>query len=93
VNRKTRARTAELLNSIQSTLSGVIMDYNEHNLLLANPDEVLSFDESYDRETCLSGKRVIEAVVEVFLFTSAFHFLLWQGGLSGAKPLIGQDKS
>lgn len=93
VNRKTRARTAELLNSIQSTLSSVIMDYNEHNLLLANPDEVLSFDESYDRETCLSGKRVIEAVVEVFLFTSAFHFLLWQGGLSGAKPLIGQDKS
>ena len=93
VSRKAREGIAAAMKDIQSVLSLVINDYNTVNRLLCEPEEVLEFDEKFDRETLLRNRRVIEAVVEVFLFSAAFCFMLQHGDLCGSgltvEPLPG----
>jgi len=90
-SRRARKRIAETMKSIQSILSTVIDDYNTANRLLQNPDETLLFNEKIDEEKKFQNKKVIEAIVEIFLFSSTFAFLLNYGELSGSGITIEPD--
>jgi hypothetical protein len=68
----------------------VIGDYNASKRLLQNPEEELFFDKSIDGDKKLHGKKTIEAIVEAFLYASAFCFLLRYGELSGSGVRVEQ---
>ncbi len=83
-SRNARYRIAEAMKAIQNTLSVVIDDYNSSKRLLENAEESLHFNEKIDGPKKLNNKKVIEAVVDVFLFASTCAFLLTYGELSGS---------
>jgi hypothetical protein len=96
LSRSARGKIAESMKAVEGALSVVISDYNSSKRLLKNPDEALFFDKSIDGDKKLHGKKAIEAIVESFLFASAFAFLLTFGELSGSglvvEPLhVGPD--
>ena len=82
-----------MMKTIENTLSIVISDFNSSNRLLQNPDAVLRFDKEIDGEKILNGKKMIEAIIEAFLFASSFAFLLNFGDLSGSGIYIESDES
>ena len=88
-------QTADIMKKISNTLSEVIADYKDSKRLLQNSDEMLHFDKNIDGTKKLDGKKVIEAVVETFLFTSSFSYLLTSGELSGVGLLVegGQEEA
>ena len=83
LNRTSRAMIAETMKEIEGILSIVIEDYGKSKRLLQNPDEFLQFDPNIDGEKRLNEKKVIEAIVETFLFSATFTFMLKYGELSG----------
>jgi len=87
-SRNTRQRIAEAMKAIQNTLSVVIEDYNSSKRLLENAEDNLHFNEKLDGPKKLNNKKVIEAIVDVFLFVSTFAFLLTYGELSGSGLTI-----
>jgi hypothetical protein len=88
VKRHTMRKIADVMKSIESTLAIVINDYNTHKRLLQNPNETLYFDEHVDREKGVNGKKVIEAIMEAYLFSSTFTFLFNYNELSGEELLL-----
>jgi hypothetical protein len=92
VKRHTMSKIAEVMKTIERTLAIVISDYNTHKRLLQNPNEVLYFDEHIDREKGVNGKKVIEAIMEAYLFSSTFTFLFNYNELSG-EELLSEQKS
>ena len=90
MSRKSRTTVAGVMKRIEEILSGVITDYKEKKILLQNPDEYLQFDPSIDGQKKLDGKRIIEAIVETFLFSATLAFLLKYGNLSGAGKYVEQ---
>jgi hypothetical protein len=84
LSRSARSKIADAMKAVENTLSVVISDYNSSKRLLKNPDEALFFDKSIDGDKKLHGKKSIEAIVETFLFSSTFAFLLTFGELSGS---------
>ena len=83
LSRSSRKKCTDVMKQIESILSIVITDYNSTRRLLQNPDELLYFDKHVNGEKKLHGKKTIEAIVEAFLFSAAFAFLLRYGELSG----------
>ncbi len=88
LSNKSRRKTAEVMKTIESILQTVIKDYNGDRILVQNYDKVLSFDKNIDGEKILDGKRTIEAIIETFLFSSTFAFILKFGELSGSGIFI-----
>ena len=84
LSRSSRKRTADIMKTTSQILSTVIDDYKESKRLLLNPDERLTFNEKIDGVKKMDNKKIIEAVVETFLFTSTFSFLLNYGELTGS---------
>ena len=82
ISRTSRVTTFDTMKEIENILSTVIEDYRKSKRLLQNPDEVLHFDLNIDGEKRLNNKKVIEAIVEAFLFSATFSFLLKYGELS-----------
>ncbi len=93
LSKKSRRRVANVMKTIENTLSIVISDFNTSNRLLQNPDAVLRFDKEIDGEKRLNGKKMIEAIIEAFLFASSFAFILNFGDLSGSGIYIEPDES
>jgi hypothetical protein len=93
LSKKSRRRVADVMKTIENTLSLVISDFNSSNRLLQNPDAVLHFDKEIEGEKRLNGKKMIEAIIEAFLFASSFAFLLNFGDLSGSGIHIEPDES
>jgi hypothetical protein len=91
ISRKSRNRAAQVMKRIEEILSTVITDYKEKKILLQNPEGHLQFDPHIDGHKKLDGKRVIEAIVESFLFSATVAFLLKYGNLSGAGLHIEQE--
>jgi hypothetical protein len=87
-SRTARRKAAEVMKSIETILSVVINDFNGPRRLIQNPEERLTFDENIEAVKRLHGKKIIEAVVEAFLFASAFCFLLNYGEISGSGIMI-----
>ncbi len=87
-SRNARHRIAESMKAINKTLSTIIDDYNSAKRLLENAEETLAFNEKLDGPKKLNNKKVIEAVVEVFLFASTYAFLLIYGELAGSGLAI-----
>lgn len=92
LSKKSRRRVADVMKTIENTLSIVISDFNSSNRLLQNPDAVLNFDKEIEGEKRLNGKKMIEAIIEAFLFASSFAFLLNFGDLSGSGIHIEPDE-
>jgi hypothetical protein len=88
LSKSSRNKVAEVMDSIHSILSTVINDYNGPRRLLQNPDDQLDFTENLGTAKKLHGRKIIEAMVEAFLFASAFHFLLTYGELAGSGLTI-----
>ena len=86
--RKSRKRVSQVMKLIEEILSTVITDYKGEKILLQNPEEYLRFDPNIDGHKKLDGNRIIEAIVETFLFSATFAFLLNYGELSGAGMYI-----
>ena len=72
------------MDATHDILSTVINDYKGQRRLLQNPDDHLDFTKDLDSAKKLHGRKIIEAIVEAFLFSSAFHFLLTYGELAGS---------
>jgi hypothetical protein len=89
VSRKSRNQIIQVMKRIEEILSVVITDYKGDKTLLQNPDEFLTFDVNIDGMKKLDGRKVIEAIVETFLFSATFAFILNYGDLSG--PGVFQD--
>jgi hypothetical protein len=81
--RSVKKKVLEVLKAIEGILEIVIADYNANGRLLQNPDEVLEFDRNIDGEKSVSGKRVIEAITEAYLFCAAAPFFVQCGELGG----------
>ncbi len=90
-SRNARGKAAEVMKSIETILSMVINDFNGPRRLIQNPEERLTFDENVEAVKRLHGKKIIEAVVEAFLFASAFCFLLTYGEISGSGIMIEES--
>ena len=84
LSKSSRTKVAEAMDSIRNILSTVINDYNGQRRLLQNPDDQLDFTKDLDYGKKLHGRKIIEAIVEAFLFSSSFHFMLTYGELSGS---------
>ena len=82
--RSVKKKVLEVLKAIEGILEIVILDYNANGRLLQNPDEVLEFDRNIDGEKSVSGKRVIGAITEAYLFCAAAPFFVQCGELGGA---------
>jgi len=91
-SRNARRRIAEAMKAIQNTLSVVIEDYNSSKRLLENAEDTLHFNEKLDEPKKQNNKKVIEAIVDVFLFASSFAFLLTYGELSGSGLTIEKQE-
>lgn len=91
VKRHTMSKIAEVMKTIENILAIVISDYNIHKRLLQNPNEVLYFDEHVDKEKGVNGKKVIEAIMEAYLFSSTFTFLFNYNELSGEELLTTRN--
>jgi hypothetical protein len=91
LSRNSRNRVAAVMKRIEEILSTVITDYSSEKILLQNPEERLRFDPNIDGIKKLDSKRIIEAIVETFLFASTFSFLLKYGQLSGAGMCIEEE--
>jgi hypothetical protein len=87
-SRNARSKAAEVMKSIETILSVVINDFNGPRRLILNPEERLTFDENLEAVKRLHGKKIIEAVVEAFLFASTFCFLVTYGEISGSGLMI-----
>lgn len=83
-----RIRLADVMKTIENSLSVVISDYNSTKRILQNPDGVLLFDTHIDGMKRLHGKKIIEAIIESFLYASSFAFLLNFGELAGSGLFI-----
>jgi len=92
ISRNSRNRVAAVMKRIEEILSTVITDYSSEKILLQNPEEKLRFDPYIDGNKKLDSKRTIEAIVETFLFSATFAFLLKYGQLSGAGMCIEEEK-
>jgi hypothetical protein len=91
LSKDSRSKVTEAMGAIHDCLSMVINDYNEQRRLLQNPDDRLDFTEDLEGVKRLHGKKIIEAVVEGFLFASAFHFLLTYGEISGSGLSVEKE--
>ncbi len=87
-NRSIRLKTADVMKEIEDILSKVILDYNKEKHLLQNPDERLIFDPKIDGQKYLNSKRVIEAIIDAFLYAATFSFMLKFGELSNGNIYI-----
>ena len=92
ISRTSRAMVAGTMKKIENILSKVIEDYRKSKRLLQNPDEILQFDPNIDGVKRLNNKKVIEAIVEAFLFSAAFTFMLKFGELSGSGLYIEKSE-
>ena len=92
-SKSSRNKVAEAMDAIHDILSTVINDYNGQRRLLQNPDDQLDFTKDLDSAKKLHGRKIIEAIVESFLFSSAFHFLLTYGQLAGSGLSIETQPS
>ncbi len=90
---KARRGFTEVMKTIENVLSIVITDYNSSKRFLQNPNDALYFDRSIDGEKMLHGKKIIEAIIESFLYASSFAFLLNFGELSGGGLFIKSAES
>ena len=88
LSKDSRNKIAEVMDVIHDCLSTIINDYNNQRRLLQNPEDRLDFTEEFEGVKRMHGKMIIEAIVEAFLFSSAFHFLLFYGELSGSGLTI-----
>jgi hypothetical protein len=84
LSKSSRTKVSEAMDSIHDILSTIINDYNGQRRLLQNPDDQLDFTKDLEYGKKMHGKKTIEAIVEAFLFSSAFHFLLVYGELAGS---------
>lgn len=84
LSKNARSKVAEAMDATHDILSTVIKDYNGQRRLLQNPEDQLDFTKDLEYGKKLHGKKIIEAIVEAFLFSSAFHFMLTYGVLSGS---------
>lgn len=84
LSKNSRNKVAETMDATHDILSTVINDYKGQRRLLQNPDDHLDFTKDLDSAKKLHGRKIIEAIVEAFLFSSAFHFLLTYGELAGS---------
>jgi hypothetical protein len=73
--RNTIIKVIDVMKTIEKIMEIVILDYDSNKRLLQNPDEILKFDGSIDREKSSNGKRAIEAITEAYLFSAAFPFV------------------
>jgi hypothetical protein len=81
----------EVMKTIENSLSVVISDYNHTKRILQNSDGVLLFDTHIDGMKRLHGKKIIEAIIESFLYASSFAFLLNYGELAGSGLFIESE--
>ncbi len=93
LSKNARIKLATAMKEVENVLSVVISDYNTSKRFLQNPDTVLYFDKNVDGEKKLHGKKIIEAIIEAFLFASSFVFLLNFGELSGSGLYIEQQET
>jgi hypothetical protein len=91
LSKDSRTKVMESMGAIHDCLSVVINDYNDQRRLLQNPDDRLDFTEDLEGVKRLHGKKIIEAVVEGFLFASAFHFLLAYGEIAGSGLSVEKE--
>jgi len=90
-SRNARKKISESMKAIEDSLSMVITDYNSTKRLLQNPEEVLYFDRNVDGQKKMNGRKVIEAIVEAFLFSSTLAFLINYRELSGLGIFIHKE--
>ena len=88
LSRKSRKRVVTVMKRIEEILSTVINDYKGEKILLQNPEEYLRFDPNIDGHKKLDGRRVIEGIIETFLFSATFAFLLNYGDISGPEMYV-----
>ena len=92
VSRQARRKIAVVMKEVETVLSVIISDFNASKRLLQNPETVLYFDRNIDGEKRLHGKKTVEAIIEAFLFSSSFAFLLNFGQLGGSGLYIEQEQ-
>lgn len=68
------------LTELKLNLDKFINDYNGEKRIIENPDDDLHFNIEVEGVKKVEGKRIIDAVIEIDAFVSAFLFRLNEGG-------------
>lgn len=92
LSKNARFKVSEAMQKIEDILGVAINDYNTTQRLLQNPSEKLVFDKHLEGKKKLENRTVLEAIVEAFLFSSSFHFILDYGKLGGSGILIETEQ-
>ena len=84
VGKNALAVIREYMLEVNQELKVLMEDMDSHQLYIANPQEMLTFDPLIEGEKKINGKRIYEAIVIVYSYALAFAYRLSQeGDLSG----------
>ena len=80
VGKNALAVIREYMLEVSQELKVLMEDMDGHQLYIANPQEMLTFDPLIEGEKKINGKRIYEAIVIVYTYALAFAYRLSQEG-------------
>lgn len=81
--RQSRNRLGKLSGDIERVTRTVIKDHNNNGQLLQNPEDTITSDLNIGEQKKLEDKSVLTCLLSLLQFTSALHYRLTEGDLSG----------
>ncbi len=92
ISKNIRSQYANVISGLKKSIDRLMLNKEERNRIIGNPDEVLSLSASKDSggKKRLSGSTVMTALTEAFYYITALNFLLTSGELSGNGMLVDQ---
>ncbi|MCL1833883.1 MAG: hypothetical protein FWG49_05205, partial [Leptospirales bacterium] len=82
----------KFMEDLAAELSILINDINSEQNYVANPQDVLEFNQAIEGEKKLNKKKVYEAIITLYNFASAFSYRVSPGGdLAGKLELDGDE--
>jgi len=88
-----KAKAVSFFKKLALILQSLIKDYNEEKRLLQNGDEMLHFELNRDGRNKFENVKIINTIIYIFSFVSAFHFYLTNGKLSQGGSIYIIDET
>jgi hypothetical protein len=83
----------KFMDDLAAELSILINDINSEQNYVANPQDVLEFNQAIEGEKKLNKKKVYEAIITLYNFASAFSYRIGPGGDLAGKLELDEDET
>ncbi len=92
IGKNVRMTVRAFMDKASQRLKQIVDDMNEAQKIVENPQDVLSFDSSIEGSKKMQGKKVYEAILSAYYFSSAFMYRLSPiGDLHGELEFNEED--